>query len=50
MERSIRVEDFEAAFTSEVKSQGRISGLSKYIGKKCIVIIEKEEKKGKKDE
>lgn len=44
MEKSIQVEDFEAAFTSEVKSQGRISGLTKYIGRKCIVIIGKEEK------
>lgn len=44
MEKSIQVEDFEAAFTTEVKSQGRISGLSKYTGRRCIVIIEKEEK------
>ncbi|MCD6226349.1 MAG: hypothetical protein J7J93_00950 [Candidatus Aenigmarchaeota archaeon] len=45
MEKTIQVGDFEAAFTTEVKSQGRISGLTKYIGRKCIIIIEKEEKK-----
>lgn len=43
MEKTIQVKDFEAAVTSIVGSQGRISGLKKYEGRKCIVIIEKEE-------
>ena len=48
MAKSIQIEDFSDAITSVVGKGGRISGLSKYVGKKCLVIIEEDEKKGKR--
>ena len=44
MEKTIQIKDFDAVLVTNVGSGGRISGLKKYIGKKCIVIVEKEDK------
>jgi len=43
MDKTIQITDFSDTISTKVKSQGRISGLTKYVGRKCLVIIEKEE-------
>lgn len=47
MAKSIQITDFNDAITSVVGKGGRISGFSKYVGKKCLVIIEEDERKVK---
>lgn len=45
LENLIEVRNFECAIKKEIDKSGRISGFTKYIGKKALVIVLKEEEK-----